>query len=126
MDLRSFYKGHPYVAHYLLTVPLLILIVIGLNVITQTPVDRIPEVIAASFFFPIPILIGLAAARIGTKNIIEDKNAEVAFLTIWILVANALPIFNLLLGQSLTGTLEAMLPVTVVLLLNYSFRRSMS
>ncbi|MFP4118269.1 MAG: hypothetical protein ACLFTR_05100 [Candidatus Woesearchaeota archaeon] len=123
MDLKSFYKEHPYIFHYLISIPLLIILVIGINIITRTPVERVPEVIAASFLFPIPILIGLVAARIGTKKIEGDKNAEVAFVTIWLLVTNAFPILNLMGGQDMTTTVLAALPITAVLLLNYSLKR---
>ena len=124
MNLKKFYKNHIYLFHYLVSIPLLVFIVLSLNILTQTPIERVLEVFIASFFFPIPIIIGLLAARFGTTNISEDKYSEIAFFVIWFLVSNALPILNFLTGQqSFNSTVIAAIPITVVFLCNYSIRR---
>ncbi len=125
MDPKRFYKDHPYISHYVLSIPLLILLVVGLNIITQTPVDRIEQVIVASFFFPIPIIIGLFVANLIQKSV-EKKFQEPVFLASWLIVTNALPLLNLITGQQSPSVVGmAMLPITTVLLMNYSLRRSL-
>ena len=116
MDFKKFYKNHPVLSNYLISVPLFTVLLTLHDFLFMGTIGlfNLVQVFITSFIALVPVAIGNFTAIKCTKNFDEGRDKEIFFIVSWILIANALPIVNLIFAESQEMLADSILMIAVV------------